>query len=109
MYQWLLRRNGFKVSDTGYWFYANATKDREAFDGRLDFELTLVPYKGDDSWVEETLLEIKTCLESDMLPDASVDCDYCLYREAVGKKMPAFAKNKPASSESDDAVGTLGL
>ena len=25
-YQWLLRQNGFTVSDTGYWVYENASK-----------------------------------------------------------------------------------
>jgi hypothetical protein len=83
-YHWLLRKNGFKVSDTGYWFYANATKDREAFDARLDFELTLVPYKGDDSWVDSTLVDLKHCLDSDDIPPSSEECDYCRYREAAG-------------------------
>lgn len=96
VYQWLLRKNGFKVSSMGYWFYANATKDREAFDGRLDFELTLVPHKGDDSWVEPALLNIKECLESPNLPAAGADCDYCRYREAAGKAlMPFMPKPSP--------------
>lgn len=87
VYQWLLRMNGFSVSDTGYWFYANASKDREAFDGRLDFELTLVPHKGDTSWIEETLQQIKDCLESNDIPPSSAECDYCRYREAAGNAM----------------------
>ena len=90
IYQWLLRQNGFKVSDTGYWFYANATKDRKAFDGRLDFELTLVPYTGSTGWVDGTLMEIKSCLDEDRLPPATADCDYCQYREAVGKALSKF-------------------
>ena len=94
VYQWLFRRNGFKVSDTGYFVYANASKDKEAFDGRLEFELTLVPHRGDDSWVEGVLLAIKKCLDNDALPENDPDCDYCRYREAVGKKMIAFAKKK---------------
>ena len=59
VYQWLFRRNGFKVSDTGYFVYANASKDNKSFDGKLEFEVTLIAHKGDDSWVEGTLLEIK--------------------------------------------------
>jgi len=94
VYQWLLRQNGFKVSDTGYWVYANASKDKEAFDGQLEFEITLVPHKGDDSWVEGTLQDIKKCLDSDELPKPSDECDYCKYRETVGKKLLAFAKKK---------------
>lgn len=94
IYQWLLRQNGFTVSDTAYWVYANAHKDREAFDGKLEFELTLVPYTGNADWVEGTLQDIKRCLDSEALPEPAEDCDYCRYREAVGKKMIAFAKKK---------------
>lgn len=97
VYQWLFRRNGFDVSNTGYFVYANASKDKKAFDGQLEFEITLVPYTGSDAWVEPTLQEIKACLESDQLPGPSLNCDYCTYRETVGKKLLAFAgKAKPA-------------
>ena len=94
IYQWLLRQNGFKVSDTGYWFYANATKDREAFDGRLDFELTLVPYTGSTDWVDGTLVMLKKCLDSEALPQAGEDCDYCRYRQAVGTVLQKYEKGK---------------
>lgn len=86
-YQWLFRKSGFQVSNTGYFVYANADKDRKAFDGTLNFELTLVPYEGDDSWVEGVLFDIKKCLESDALPDAHPECDYCRYRDVAGKKI----------------------
>ena len=102
-YQWLFRQRGFKVSNTGYFVYANAGKDKKAFDGVLEFELTLVPYEGDDSWVEGTLMHIKKTLESEALPDAHPDCDYCRYREAVGKKLQALAK------PSKKSTGTLGI
>jgi CRISPR/Cas system-associated exonuclease Cas4 (RecB family) len=83
VYQWLLRRNGFKVSDTGYFVYANGIKDKEAFDGKLEFEVTLIAHKGDDLWVEKTLTKIKECLEGEALPPVGDDCDYCRYREAA--------------------------
>lgn len=91
-YQWLFRRNGFTVSNTGYFVYANATKDKAAFDAKLEFDVTLIPYTGDDSWVEPTILELKACLDSDQLPAASPECDYCTYREYVGKKLMKFAQ-----------------
>ena len=102
VYQWLFRRNGFKVSDTGYFVYANAGKDKKAFDGVLEFELTVIAHKGDDSWVEPTILKIKETLESDQLPAAAPDCDYCVYREYVGKKLMAFAgkSNKAGGQKS---------
>jgi hypothetical protein len=115
VYQWLFRQNGFKVSDLGYFVYANAGRDKAAFDGLLEFEVTLVPHKGDDSWVEGTLLDIKACLDGEALPDAASDCDYCRYREAVGKKLMArhgtakSVKGRPVSGEKSSEAGTLGL
>ena len=107
IYQWLLRQNGFTVSDTGYWVYANASKDKEAFDGKLEFELTLVPHKGDDSWVEGTLQDIKQCLDSEELPEPDAVCDYCRYREAAGKKLLALTKRN--KEKAANAAPTLGI
>ena len=81
-YQWLFRMNGFEVSNTGYFVFANAQKDRDSFDDRLDFEKVLIPYEGDDSWVEPTLLSISECLKSDLMPESGYECDYCKYRLA---------------------------
>ena len=101
VYQWLFRRNGFKVSDMGYFVYANASKDKKAFDGQLEFEITLVPHKGDDSWVEGVLLDIKKTLDGDILPAPAEACDYCVYRETVGKKLMTFAgKTKKGEQKS---------
>jgi len=83
IYQWLFRRNNFKVSDTGYFVYANATKDNEAFDGKLEFEVIILSYKGKDQWIEKTLLDAHACLISKAIPDASSGCEFCEYREAV--------------------------
>lgn len=83
VYQWLFRMNGFRVSQTGYFVYANGRTDRQAFDGKLEFDVTILPYKGDDSWVEGTIRDIKLCLESPTVPDSKSDCDYCAYRNAT--------------------------
>jgi CRISPR/Cas system-associated exonuclease Cas4 (RecB family) len=87
IYQWLLRQRGFTVSDQGYFVYANASKDKKAFDGQLEFEVTLVPYKGNTDWVEGTLAALKKCLDSEEIPAPGKDCDYCKYREAAGKAL----------------------
>lgn len=83
VYQWLLRQNGFTVSDTGYFVYVNGKTDREAFDGKLEFDVKIIPYTGSADWIEGTLGNIKACLESDVVPEAGDNCDYCTYREAV--------------------------
>ena len=87
VYQWLLRQNGFTVSDTGYFVYANASKEEKAFDGKLIFDVTLIEYKGDDSWVEPTLRQIKQVLDDPRVPLASKTCDYCAYRKAAGESL----------------------
>lgn len=83
IYQWLLRRNGFRVSKTGYFVYANALKTPEQFDARLTFDIQLIAYEGDDSWVEPLILKAHACLMGTVLPAAASECEYCGYREAV--------------------------
>ncbi|MDB5225446.1 MAG: hypothetical protein JWL87_398 [Candidatus Adlerbacteria bacterium] len=87
IYQWLLRQNGFTVSDTGYWVYANASQDRPSFDAKLNFDMTLIAHEGKTDWVEGVLMAIKECADSDEIPEAGADCDYCRYREAAGKAL----------------------
>jgi len=85
IYQWLLRQNGLNVSDTGYFVYCNGCTDRDLFDSKLEFDITLIPYKGDDSWVEKTISDAHKCLCSDNIPAADPDCDYCSYINSVNK------------------------
>lgn len=86
VYQWLLRQNGYTVSDTGYFVYCNGKTDREAFDGKLEFDITLIAYTGKDSWVEKTIIEAHKCLNNDKIPKAGNDCDYCSYIDSVNSK-----------------------
>ena len=83
VYQWLFRKNGFRVSSTGYFVYCNGNTDREAFDGKLEFTIKIISYTGDDSWVEGKVLDAIKCLKNDQLPESGEDCDFCRYREAV--------------------------
>lgn len=81
VYQWIFRQMGFKVSDIGYFVYANAGRNRPKFDGRLEFELSIIEHRGDDSWVEPAIFEIKKCLEKETIPLPGKDCQYCRYRQ----------------------------
>lgn len=83
IYQWLFRMNGFKVSKTGYFVYCNGKADKEAFDGKLEFDVKVLPYIGDDSWVEPKIIELHKCLASPTLPEPSKECDYCLYMKGI--------------------------
>ncbi len=83
IYQWLLRQKGYKVSNTGYFVYCNGRADAKAFDAKLEFDITLISYTGNDDWIEKTLENIKKCLNSDHIPESSPDCDYCSYIKAI--------------------------
>jgi hypothetical protein len=85
VYQWLLRKNGFHVSDTGYFVYCNAKKSAKDFSNKLEFDITVIPYTGDDSWIGQTLIDIRSCLESQQLPESAADCEFCRYRENAKK------------------------
>lgn len=85
VYQWLLRQNGFKVSDRGYFVYVNGKKDRAAFDAKLEFDVKIIPYDGNGDWIEKTILDIHKCLMSDELPKSGWDCEFCKYREEAKK------------------------
>ena len=78
MYQWLVRRQGLTVSNTGYFVYCNG-QDAEAFDGRIEFSIKALSYTGDDRWVDGALSNLKACLMGDVIPDRSDDCAFCGY------------------------------
>lgn len=83
IYQWLLRRLGFKVSDVGYFVYCNGRRDKAAFDGKLEFDVTIIPYRGSDRWVDGTIREAHACLQSKTLPAPDPACEFCRYRASA--------------------------
>lgn len=102
VYQWLLRQNGFAVSNTGYFVYTNARLDVEGFGDRLEFQTKVIPYTGNDSWIEPTLVKMKACLEGDMPPVGTAamggPCDFCSYARARTELTLASLK-KPDSRQ----------
>jgi hypothetical protein len=104
VYQWLLRNNGLKVSDTGYFVYANGRTDLEAFDAKLEFTIKVIPYTGNDGWIEGTLLKIKECLDSETIPKVGDSCDYCTYREASAKMLQTQLAKKKETHAHDQTL-----
>ncbi len=106
IYQWLFKMNGFQVSNTGYFVYVNAKTDKEALDGKLEFDATVIPYTGSSDWVPNVLADIKTCLVSEQSPASGIGCDYCSYIKSIREVMAEqFAKGKEISKkqkETDD-------
>lgn len=115
VYQWLLRQNRFKVSDTGYFVYVNGKKNVETFGGKLEFDVSVLPCEGDASWIEPILLKIQQCLVQDEIPKQGAACEYCPYREAAGKTLLAAAKSakkdtkEKRSSQNNDTSTTNTL
>lgn len=79
IYQWLFRKNGLPVSNTGYFVYCNGRRDNDAFDAKLEFDIKLIPYEGNDSWVEEAVMNAHKCLCSNEIPESGDKCDYCAF------------------------------
>lgn len=84
IYQWLLRGEGHKVSDTGYFVYANGISKKDGFFNKVEFRTNIFPYKGSDKWVNPTLNKIKDCLESKDMPAVGTaamggECEFCAY------------------------------
>lgn len=84
VYQWLLRQNGFKVSDTGYFVYATGRQDLDGFFNKVEFQTYLFPHHGKSEWVEKTILAMKECMESEQMPEIGAaamggPCEHCTY------------------------------
>lgn len=83
IYQWLLRQNGFKVSDIGYFVYTNGRFDLDEFGDKLEFTTKLIPYTGKADWVDDTLVKMKKTMDGEM-PEVGIaimggDCEFCTY------------------------------
>jgi hypothetical protein len=61
----------------GWFVYCNGRRDLAAFDARLEFSIKLIPYDGDDSWVEDTLTAIRDTLVGPEPPALDEGCEYC--------------------------------
>lgn len=86
-YQWLLRNNGLKVSDQGWFVYCNGRKDLDGFDNHLEFIVKMLPYEGNTSWIEPTLEKIKNCLNSNHTPNPNEECDHCRFVAQYNKNI----------------------
>ena len=86
IYQWLLKQNGFDVSDTGYFVYATGSWDHDKFDNVVNFETHVFPHHGKSDWVDGVIKDMKKTMDSDEMPkvgkqvmDQSRPCEFCDY------------------------------
>jgi hypothetical protein len=79
IYVYILRQMKFKVSDTTYFLVCNGLKTPDKFDATLHFDLTLVPYKTDDSWVKNKIIDMKKVLDAKEVPVLNKSCEKCMF------------------------------
>lgn len=91
VYQWLLRKHNVPVQNRCYFVYVNGITARPCFDNRLEFKMLLLPYDGNDGWVEPAIQEAWNCLRSDTVPIASSECPWCSYRDAAASVLGKYA------------------
>ena len=85
-YAYLLKLNKFKVFKTGYWFICNAQyKDQKTFSGNLNFTIDLLSYDIKTDYIEDTLVELEKCYNSNKIPQSNAVCDTCRWQRETLK------------------------
>ena len=81
IYGYLLEKNGFKVSEDSFIVFCNASLEPEEWNEKLVFDVQVINYKIDYTWVENVLDKIKDLLTQDKIPSFSDPdhCDMCRY------------------------------
>ena len=79
VYQFLVRRQGFEVSNRGWFVYTNGDGRAAEFGDKLCFSTALVPYDGNDAWVLHTFRRAVATVTQESAPLAAPDCEFCAY------------------------------
>ena len=79
IYVHILRKMNFDVSDVSYFYVCNGEKTNNKFESKMDFKITLIPYKVNTSWIDGKLFEMKEVLNLNSPPDIVPTCEKCAY------------------------------
>ena len=79
IYVYILRKMKFKVSSTSYFMVCNGVKTKEKFNSKMEFDITLVDYETDTSWVQNKINDMKLTLDSNTIPEITPHCENCAY------------------------------
>jgi hypothetical protein len=63
--------------------YANGDAGAGEFGGRLQFDIYMIPYDGDDEWVLPAFRSAVELAESGAAPAPGEECGFCSYLEAA--------------------------
>lgn len=84
-YNYLLRKNGLKTVNFGFFVYATAITSKNHFNNELKFSTNLIKEEIDDTWTEPVLDEIQSLLKNNIIPDKNKNCNHCLYTESINR------------------------
>ncbi len=79
VYQFLVRRQGFEVSNRGWFVYTNGDGRAGAFGDKLCFTTSMVSYDGNDAWVLDAFRRAVATIQQGEVPQPGADCEYCAY------------------------------
>ena len=108
MYVWIGKQRGLPMSNDTFFLYVdgqNSQPTGEKLEGmyldadgtsQLFFWTTLIPYKADDSWVEEALFGVKESLEKPKCPDHAENCEHGRYLKQTMLALDMY--DEPAGS-----------
>lgn len=77
IYLWIAKKIDNRFSNRTFFYYKKLKKDDFMDDSKFITEI--IEYIADDNWVEETIVELKACLNRDNPPLPNDDCKYCNY------------------------------
>tara|TARA_B100000575_G_C23113212_1_gene643235 strand:+ start:1318 stop:2070 length:753 start_codon:yes stop_codon:yes gene_type:complete len=83
IYSWLLQKNNFDVSITGYLMYYNGDASKPHLGREMYFRRTLVPFNLDTSWIDPMVDDIYECLQKKEIPKSNENCEECIYLKTV--------------------------
>ena len=85
IYSWLLQKNNFDVSNTGYLMYYNGDASKPHLGKEMHFRRTLVPFELDTSWIDPMVDDMYNCLQKDEIPYGNDNCEECIYLKTVSE------------------------
>ena len=85
-YAYLLKLNKFKVFKTGYWIICNAREEgQKNFGNKLNFKIDLLSYDLNTNYIEDSLVNLEKCFNSEKIPGPNPFCDTCRWQKETSK------------------------
>lgn len=94
VYQWLLLKNGYKVSKKGYFLFARVDKGSGFKGEKLPFKLFLEGLEGDTSWIENAILSARKTIDGE-IPPLNEECEYCQFVRSQNENLSQSPAQSP--------------